>query len=676
MLRGGRRGPSLALILWLSFSVMGLVSAPGSGPPVRSGPAGGQAKEAPIQHVVTVTLKLIQVFVTDAKGKPALDLEKSDFAVTDNGRPQAITDFEKHVLALPAAVPAGGQPSVPSPAARTEAPLLDRKFIFLIDYVRNGLEGVQKAKLAALEFLDSKVSPGDEVGLFTLSPISGLTLHEYLTTDHGKVRARLKRLRDSVGGAGDPASGDLMGMELLNAQVFAGHGGHAGPSGRDLFAEIAEWAKALRAIPGQKNIILFSMGFGTGAVRPGRLNNVLFENMVRALASANAPVFAVDTTPQSLPGRDVEEKLPSGTLPERSLAYLSEMTGGKYLGGVNAQARIASDIHEATANYYVLGYAVPAAWDGKYHEVKVEVVRPGHVVHAQRGYFNPVPFGKLTPLEKHLHLLEVALGEGGQAGRPALFPVAALPFPRRGGTGTLLVAELPRDLRVLLGDRVEFVSLVLDEGQAIVDGKRWEVDPEDLKAARIVLYSVAALGPGRYDFRAVLRNLDDGRAAAGAFMVEVPAMSPDEPVMFPPLFLVRGAGANYLDLTPPAKDGDRAGSSISEAFPFPADQFVPLIGELEPGATSLWADLACVWKAERGGERDLSARLFREASGEEIPVTVELLSASSREDRDIYLLGLEFPALAPGAYRLEVRAEGAAAEKAVAAAGRFSVRTP
>ena len=228
-------------------------------------------------------------------------------------------------------------------------------------------------------------------------------------------------------------------MELLNAEVFAGHGGHAGPTQRNLFAEIAEWAKALRAIPGQKNIILFTMGFGNGVVRPGRLNSVLFETMARALASANAPVFTVDTSPQAMPGREVWDKLPSGTLPERSLAYLSETTGGKFLGASIIPPAIATDIQDATANYYVLGYSIPVAWDGKYHDVKVDVVKPGYKVHAQRGYFNPVPFAELSPIEKHLHLIDLALSDGASAARSLDFPMTALPFATTGQAGNILL---------------------------------------------------------------------------------------------------------------------------------------------------------------------------------------------------------------------------------------------
>jgi len=41
--------------------------------------------QKPLQHEVSVTLKLIQVYVTDKKGKPVQDLEKADFIVYDNG---------------------------------------------------------------------------------------------------------------------------------------------------------------------------------------------------------------------------------------------------------------------------------------------------------------------------------------------------------------------------------------------------------------------------------------------------------------------------------------------------------------------------------------------------------------------------------------------------------------
>ena len=53
--------------------------------------------QKPLQHEVTVTLKLIQVYVTDKNGKPITNVDKSAFRVFDNGQIQTITEFEMHM---------------------------------------------------------------------------------------------------------------------------------------------------------------------------------------------------------------------------------------------------------------------------------------------------------------------------------------------------------------------------------------------------------------------------------------------------------------------------------------------------------------------------------------------------------------------------------------------------
>ena len=632
--------------------------------------------QEPIRHRVSVTLKLVQVYVADAKGAPVTDLGRDDFVLYDNGRLQTVTDFEKHVLEVPAAVTAGTVPSAPAPApARAAAPLLNRKFIFLIDYIRNGHEGVMKAKRAALEFLDTKVRPNDEVGLFTLSGLSGLTLHQYLTTDHAKVRNTLRKLREVTGGnAYAPPGGELMGMELMAARLFARHGGPAGPTRRNIFEEIAEWSKALRSIPGQKNIILFTMGFGQDVVRRGNPDNPIFTMMAKALASANAPVFTVDTTPQAPPGRAVDAKLPSGTLAENSLVHLSRVTGGTFLGTVNYHAKIAADIEVATSNYYVLGFYVAEAWDGKFHDIKVEVRRPGCAVFAQKGYFNPLPFGRLTPIEKHLHLLEVALADAGSSKRSLDLPLAAVPFAGTGGANVLLLSEISVPaVRDNVGDRTEFISLIFDGNRTLADGKTVEVDWKAFRAGTLYQYAAVALAPGPYECRAVIRNLDDGRSAVGVCSVDVPAPAPAGPAMSAPFFLVPGTKGAYLNVAAPAKGAADKEVSISSIFPFPADAYVPLVGPLRPGAASLFAVVRTAGMGVAEDEWELSARLFAEDGEERTGPGLEVVNSYGREGADFHLLEVDLPDLPPGRYRLALRAEHALTGAAVGASGWFSV---
>jgi hypothetical protein len=87
------------------------------------GLSGQQTPQQPaLQHEVSVTLKLIQVYVTDKSGKPVRDLTKDEFRLTDNGKPVTISAFERHDLA--AAPTAGVEAPAPEPAA-VLVPVLD-----------------------------------------------------------------------------------------------------------------------------------------------------------------------------------------------------------------------------------------------------------------------------------------------------------------------------------------------------------------------------------------------------------------------------------------------------------------------------------------------------------------------------------------------------------------------
>lgn len=69
------------------------------------------AQQAPLRHEVSVTLKLVQVYVTDKSGRPVADLTRDDFRVFDGGKRVAVTEFERHEVlfleAETAGLPAG-----------------------------------------------------------------------------------------------------------------------------------------------------------------------------------------------------------------------------------------------------------------------------------------------------------------------------------------------------------------------------------------------------------------------------------------------------------------------------------------------------------------------------------------------------------------------------------------
>jgi VWFA-related protein len=632
-----------------------------------------KAAQESLQHEVTVIVKLVQVFVIDSKGNPARDLETSDFILYDNGKLQSITGFEKHFLAAHEAKAAAGKLEETKLAPpRGVSSLMNRKFIFLFDNERNDLEGMAKSRNAALQFMDDQVQPTDDIALFSYSPIRGLTLHEYFTSDHKKVREAITKIKDLPGivrsGMESVSSEhEAMGMELLSQQVMAGHSPAPLPGGtRGFIFRLTDLAKAFRHIPGQKNIILFTKGFGRGILAPGCADREFFMTMSKELASANSPVFTIKTATTE------EEKTGQ---PETSLEYLSKQTGGKYFDNVNYYSKIAEDIQNATSNYYVLSYSVASTWDGKFHDLKVKVKKPGYKAYAQGGYFNPLPFNELSAMEKHLHLLDLVLGEKAYFEQHLNFPMIALPFSDKKDLNTILLSEIPvQRIREAVGDNTEFISLVFDRNKTIVDSKRVEMNWGTIKGEKICQYAAASLAPGRYDCRIVIRNLDNGKAAVGACAVDIPEARAAELRIYPPLLLIPGQATQYLNISGQDKTGAAKEVSLSQVFPFPAKEFVPLTGELKQGTSSLCAALRTAWSGTQEPKIQIVAWLVQEGQEEKIPLEFSLLSTMKQEEADVLFLESEVPELQPGRYSLHILAEDSATKSSSETKSDFWVR--
>jgi len=366
-----------------------------------------------LQHEVTVTLKLVQVYVTDKKGNPVVNLKKEDFIIFDNGKKKPITEFEKHILHLPPSK-TEVQPEIIQ-ESKLPAPreLMSRKFFLLFDFAYNNARGILKAKKAALHFIDTQLQPLDEVGVFSYSATKSLKLHKNLTTDHPKIRKvvesfGLKEIHGRAGNFGKEA--------FLQAANFA--------------RKMIELAKALRYIPGYKHIILFSSGipysmiYGRGRFISSEesMTRLKYKDMLKELADSNSTVYTLDT--EELKKTIYTDIWQRGVF---SLQTVASSTGGKYFGNINSYEKHLERIQNLTGCYYVLGYYIDEKWDGKYHKIKVKVNRTGCDVHAQEGYFNPKPFSKYSKLEKKLHLVDLALNERPLFQTPVRFPLAALP---------------------------------------------------------------------------------------------------------------------------------------------------------------------------------------------------------------------------------------------------------
>ena len=614
------------------------------------GPApSAQAKRNPpqdiLQHEVTVTIKLVQIYVTDPEGNPARDLEISDFILYDNQKLQKITEFEKHFLPVPEVTL---EQTKPSPARRVPS-LMNRRFIFLLDYKNNDLEGIAKSRKAILQFMDNQAQPTDEVALFSFRSPWGLVLHEYLTSDHQRIREALKKI------IGIPEISEGWGSYLI-----FGHSGEDITSGRiavpiDLMIKspsaggglvycLRDLAKALRSVPGQKNIILFSRGIGGDARHPE------FLEMCRVLATANCPVFSINTVTGM-------EKI--RILAEDSLENVSALTGGKYFPDVNYKSKIAADIQAATSNYYVLGYSIVSDWDGKFHEIKVEVQNPGYKVYAQRGYFNPLPFPRLSTVEKHLHLLELALGEKTYSDLRMDFSMIALPFSNDKESNTVLISEIPvQRIREAVGNDTELISLAFDQNRTIVDSKRETINWQANDRNKVYHYSVISLAPGRYDCRIVLRNLETGASALASGTAGIPDRKEKGLQLFPPLLLRPEKGALYLRATPLEKPpGGLDAPFLMDVFSTDLNEYTPYIEKALPQRNEVWASVRCAFAGNSGGGIRLTAFLVDQTTVERVAIFLTILSEKEKNNVKTYLVRFRVPELEPDEYPLYFIAE-------------------
>jgi VWFA-related protein len=304
-----------------------------------------------LRYDVAVSLKLVQVYVTDKAGNTVRDLTVDDFALFDDGKPVYITEFERHELGLAQTLPDTG--AMEAPASSSAAPVrpaaaLGRKFILFFDMSYNNVQGILVGQKAALHFLDNRVGPGDEVALMTMSMMGGLKVREYLTPDKAKVRRAVVELssRENAGRADQveraywqvaEMAKELEGQEADNKNVqrelavLEAQRKESKLQAEDYIKGLTDLAMSLRLVPGQKTLVFFSTGMpytliygnpsvgsrssesamtnteaGSGAYsqkmsKPSQFDigntrvRPLQEKLLKELSAANCTLFAFDT---------------------------------------------------------------------------------------------------------------------------------------------------------------------------------------------------------------------------------------------------------------------------------------------------------------------------------------------------------------------------------------------
>jgi VWFA-related protein len=609
-----------------------------------------------LQYEVNVTLKLIQVIVTDKKGNPVTDLRKEEFVLTDNGEQKTLSEFETHILSLPPMEARAEQRSVPKPSISSPQ-LLGRKLFFLFDFVNTDPEGVYLARKAALRFVETSLQPTDEVGVISFSGKKEFQIPEFQTTDHSKVRRAIEAI----------SLQDVLGVPIDYSPSFqsrenANYGGNIAlspstESGERWVAHNFIWAmralaQALRYVPGQKNIILLShgishrlMSIGFSGSMVGDLRDA-YSKLGKELATSNVAVYPINTDPLWPPRPEPP-----------TLRELASATGGQYLGHATNAPEHLEKIQTLTGTYYVLGYPIRETWDGKYHKIKVKVTRPDCEIHGQPGYLNPKPFTEYTDLEKQIQLVDLALASQPLFQMPVRFAMRSLVCAETPPDNIGFIAEIPlKKLGEVAGKKVEVISLAFNAADAVIDTRRIETNLASQKGEKVFIFSLLSVPSGTYKCRVVLRNTETGRAAVAADSTVVLERKEKDVLLYVPLLLIPYRGALWI-----SENSVKGRPPILEKkFLFDPVQYVPYLDKSLKKNAEIWAAVRCALEKKDAAGLKLSAFLLDRSAGIQIPVLLDVLSEKEERGEKTFFVRLQIPDIESNPYILELVAENAA----------------
>ncbi len=381
-----------------------------------------RTEQAPFAFKVPVDVIVVNATVTDAKGKPVLDLTEDDFRIFEDGKPQPIHTFTLETYkAVQPPVTSGvkSPPEVTQDGAASYS--RSRLFALVIDDVTSAREYLYATVEAAKKFVEQDLGPADQVAIVAAS---GRVQHPFtddkqlllaeLGTFHEKADMspvtrsicpvltdlQAQRITNDVNDGiswpvavqetivcahleNDPSAAAIIARSAAITQFY-----ESAYRNRTLLLNLRRYIRSLRHFEARKNLVLFSDGFlfeqviyelqdvVDQALRAGVVLNTVD---IRGLY---VPMFqASDNLTISSPemaGQKLSLLSADASAQEDPLNQLAHDTGGLFYHNSNDLHAGLKAVSDREAHSYVLTYATPAQKaDGRYHKIKLEVSRPG-----------------------------------------------------------------------------------------------------------------------------------------------------------------------------------------------------------------------------------------------------------------------------------------------------------
>ena len=381
--------------------------------------------------VVRITTNLVQVdaVVTDKNGKIVTDLKSEEIQISEDGKPQKITNFSYIVSETAAAtVNAAKPPTIdknapPVPSARLKPEDIRRTIAVVVDDLGLSFQSIYYVRRALKKFVDEQMQTGDLVAIIRTS--GGMGALQQFTSDKRQLYAAIERIKWYLNGHGSTgAFAPLAGNDQINGVPGDDSRDNASPSEtldqfrEDVFAvgtlgALSYVVRGLRELPGRKSVLLVSDGIKIfNRDDPGRSDRVLqaLRRLTDQANRASVVVYTMDarglqtlglTAADDTSGfspAQLEEQLSNRRLDffesQNGLNYLAQQTGGLAIRNSNDLAAGIKRVLEDQKGYYLIGYRPDeATFDQrtgrrKFHHLSLKITRPGKFnVRMRNGFF-------------------------------------------------------------------------------------------------------------------------------------------------------------------------------------------------------------------------------------------------------------------------------------------------
>lgn len=355
----------------------------------------------------------LDVVVTDEQNHPLLDLTKDDFAISENGRPQRIATFS-FVSVPPNRRPVDlhSTPPPPRDVVTNTVPPKSRAIVLLIDEGFLRPPDLTRIKQVMVDLLRT-LSPDDTAAVVYTKRSD---LSQDFTNDVRRLIRAVNHLNATLGWRG----GEVDTEAVFNNAIAT-----------------------LAAAPQTRRALVYVSELGIKHDSPLWLR---WRDIWNRAERADVHIYMVN--PHTLLSPELVKSETAATPDlDRGISVtadfaqaMAEATGGLAFVNQHNGGRVVNEVMTDNGSYYLLGYNPdPFDPDGKFHNVKVTVTRPGARVRARQGY--TAPDANSTPPDVG-HVLASAMGAGldttGLTLRTFAAPVAASPK----GMTTIVTVEV------------------------------------------------------------------------------------------------------------------------------------------------------------------------------------------------------------------------------------------